>query len=167
MTTATLTARAHDGVVTGEDPAAKPTRRRFSAAYKLAILEEYERCSDSGEKGALLRREGLYTSHIVEWRRAKEVGALAGLPAGGRCRSWGRSPTMTVALPTAEPSSLGGPAGSRCSRSAGSMQAGRSAPGGGRYASRHVPARAPGGGYDMAACPDEPEAVGGQLALFA
>jgi transposase len=79
MTTATLTARAHDGVVTGEDPAAKPTRRRFSAAYKLAILEEYERCSDSGEKGALLRREGLYSSHIVEWRRAKEVGALAGL----------------------------------------------------------------------------------------
>ena len=79
MTTATLTARAHDGVVTGEDPAGKPTRRRFSAAYKLAILEEYERCSDSGEKGALLRREGLYTSHIVEWRRAREVGALAGL----------------------------------------------------------------------------------------
>ena len=79
MTTTTLTARAHDGVVSGEDPAAKPTRRRFSAAYKLAILEEYERCSDSGEKGALLRREGLYTSHIVEWRRAKEVGALAGL----------------------------------------------------------------------------------------
>lgn len=37
----------------------------------------------------------------------------------------------------------------------------------GRYASRHVPARAPGGGYDMAACPDEAEAVGGQLALFA
>ena len=79
MTTATLTARAHDGVVTREDPAAKPTRRRFSADYKLAILEEYECCSDSGEKGALLRREGLYTSHIVEWRRAKEVGALAGL----------------------------------------------------------------------------------------
>ncbi len=84
MTTATLTARAHDGVVTGEDPAGKPTRRRFSAAYKLAILEEYERCSDSGEKGALLRREGLYTSHIVEWRRAKEVGALAGLAPKAR-----------------------------------------------------------------------------------
>ncbi len=79
ITTATLTSRAHDGVVTREDPAAKPTRRRFSAAYKLAILQEYERCSDSGEKGALLRREGLYSSHIVEWRRAKEVGALAGL----------------------------------------------------------------------------------------
>jgi len=79
MTTATLASLAHDGVVTREDPAAKPTRRRFSAAHKLAILEEYERCSDSGEKGALVRREGLYSSHIVEWRRAKEVGALAGL----------------------------------------------------------------------------------------
>ena len=84
MTTATLTARAHDGVVTGEDPAAKPTRRRFSAAYKLTILEEYERCSDSGEKGALLRREGLYTSHIVEWGRAREVGALDGLAPKAR-----------------------------------------------------------------------------------
>ena len=79
MTTASLVARVHDGVVTRDDPAAKPTRRRFSAAYKLAILEEYERCSESGERGALLRREGLYSSHIVEWRRAKEVGALAGL----------------------------------------------------------------------------------------
>ena len=84
VTTSTLTARAHDGVVSGEDPAAKPTRRRFSAAYKLAILEEYEPCSDSGEKGALLRREGLYTSHIVECRQAKEVGALAGLAPKAR-----------------------------------------------------------------------------------
>ena len=58
---------------------AKPRRQRFGTAYKLAILEEYERCSDSGEKAALLRREGLYTSHIVERCRAKEVGALAGL----------------------------------------------------------------------------------------
>jgi len=74
-----LTQRAHGGVVTREDPAAKPTRRRFSAAHKLAILEEYERCSDSVEKKALLRRKGLYASYIVEWRRAKEVGALAGL----------------------------------------------------------------------------------------
>jgi transposase-like protein len=54
-------------------------RRRFNAGYKLAILEEYERLSDPGAKGALLRREGLYSSHIVEWRRAREVGALAGL----------------------------------------------------------------------------------------
>lgn len=75
MTSAALLARAHDGGV-GDDPAAKPTRRRFSAEYKLAILDEYERLTDSGAKGALLRREGLYSSHIVEWRRARDVGAL-------------------------------------------------------------------------------------------
>src|SRR5271167_2388656 len=79
MTTATLLARAHDGVVPEDDPAPKPTRRRFSAGYKLAILEEYDQLSDPGAKGALLRREGLYSSHIVEWRRAREVGALAEL----------------------------------------------------------------------------------------
>jgi transposase len=59
MTTASLTARAHDGGVPDGDPAARPARRRFSAQYKLAILEEYEGLSDSGAKGALLRREGL------------------------------------------------------------------------------------------------------------
>lgn len=79
MTTAALLDRAHDGAVSDDDPAAKPTRRRFSAAYKLAILEEYDRTTDPGAKGALLRREGLYSSHIVEWRRAREVGALAEL----------------------------------------------------------------------------------------
>ncbi len=69
MTTATLTARAHNGVVPNDDPAARPVRRRFTAAYKLAILEEYERLTDPGAKGALMRREGLYSIHIVEWRR--------------------------------------------------------------------------------------------------
>jgi transposase-like protein len=76
MTSAALLARADDGVVGDDDPAAKPTRRRFSAEYKLAILDEYERLTDPGAKGALLRREGLYSSHIVEWRRARELGAL-------------------------------------------------------------------------------------------
>jgi transposase-like protein len=79
MTSAALTARAHDGAVGDDDPAAKPTRRRFSAEYKLAILAEYDRTTDPGAKGALLRREGLYSSHIVEWRRARDVGALAEL----------------------------------------------------------------------------------------
>src|SRR5487761_1665370 len=78
MTTATLIRRAHDGAV-ADDPAAKPVRRRFTAAYKLAILDEYEQLADPGTKGALLRREGLYSSHIVEWRRARDGGALAGL----------------------------------------------------------------------------------------
>ncbi len=79
-----LLARAHDGVVGDEDLSAKPKRRRFDAAYKLALLEEYERLSDPGAKGALLRREGLYSSHIVEWRRARDVGALRELAPKAR-----------------------------------------------------------------------------------
>lgn len=55
-------------------------RRSFTATYKLEVLAAYDAAAD-GEKGALLRREGLYTSHIVEWRRAREAGALAGLAA--------------------------------------------------------------------------------------
>jgi len=57
---------------------AKAERRRFSAEYKLRILEEAEACS-SGELGALLRREGLYSSHLTTWRRQREAGQLAGL----------------------------------------------------------------------------------------
>lgn len=68
--------RAQDGSVADD---AKPRRRTFSAAYKLAILTEYETLTDAGAKGALLRREGLYSSHIVDWRRARDVGALEGL----------------------------------------------------------------------------------------
>jgi len=84
MTTASLTARAHDGGVADGDPAARPARRRFSAQYKLAILEEYEALNDSGAKGALLRREGLYSSHLVEWHRARGTGAISGLAAKHR-----------------------------------------------------------------------------------
>jgi transposase-like protein len=84
MTSAALLARVHDGGVGDDDPAAKPTRRRFSAEYKLAVLDEYERLTDPGAKGALLRREGLYSSHIVEWRRARDVGALKELAPKAR-----------------------------------------------------------------------------------
>jgi transposase len=84
MTPAALLARADDGGVGDDDPAAKPTRRRFSAEYKLAILDEYERLTDPGAKGALLRREGLYSSHIVEWRRARDVGAVKELAPKAR-----------------------------------------------------------------------------------
>jgi transposase len=73
----------HDGDMADHDPA-RPRRRRFSPEYKLAILAEYDRLTEPGDKGALLRREGLYTSHILEWRRAREAGALAGLAAQGR-----------------------------------------------------------------------------------
>jgi transposase-like protein len=57
---------------------AKATRRRFTAAYKLRILERAERCGE-GELGGLLRREGLYYSHLTAWRGQRERGALAGL----------------------------------------------------------------------------------------
>jgi len=58
---------------------ARVQRRRFSPAYKLDILEQAERCSAPGEIGALLRREGLYSSHLMSWRQARKKGALAGL----------------------------------------------------------------------------------------
>ena len=61
----------------------RPTRRRFSAAYKLAILDELDHASAPGAKGAIIRREGLYSSHITEWRRLR---ALGGLEALGRSR---------------------------------------------------------------------------------
>jgi hypothetical protein len=59
--------------------------RRYAAKYKARILEEYEGL-DKASKGALLRREGLYTSLISEWRKQRDRGALAALakPAGGR-----------------------------------------------------------------------------------
>jgi transposase-like protein len=76
--------RPHHGVVADEDPAARPRRRSFTAEYKLWVLEEYDRL-EPGAKGALLRREGLYSSHLVEWRRARDAGALQALAArGGR-----------------------------------------------------------------------------------
>jgi transposase len=55
-------------------------RRTFTAKYKLEVLAAYD-AAPEGEKGAVLRREGLYSSHITEWRKARDVGALAGLAA--------------------------------------------------------------------------------------
>jgi transposase-like protein len=80
MTTASLLARAHDCVVDEPDPAARPRRRSFTAEYKEAILGEYDALPlGSTERGALLRREGLYTSHIAEWRKARDAGVRDGL----------------------------------------------------------------------------------------
>ena len=60
------------------DPAPRPSRRSFTAAYRLAIVAEYE-SAPRGEKGAVLRREGLYHSHIKDWAAARDAGALSGL----------------------------------------------------------------------------------------
>ena len=57
--------------------AAHAQRRVFSNAYKLRIVEEYEGLSEHGARGALLRREGLYQSHIEKWRKARDAGRLA------------------------------------------------------------------------------------------
>ena len=65
----------------------RPLRRRFSAEYKLRILREAEACTRPGEIGALVRREGIYTSHLSKWRQQRDAGALEAL---GRPR--GRKP---------------------------------------------------------------------------
>jgi transposase-like protein len=69
-----------DGRAADPDPEVpeRARRRSFTATYKLEVLAAYD-AAGPGEKGAILRREGLYTSHIVEWRRARDRGALAAL----------------------------------------------------------------------------------------
>ena len=75
----------------GPDPelVGRPRRRRFSAEYKLRIVREAEACTRPGEIGALLRREGLYSSLLTEWRRARDAGALEALerPRGRRAEN--------------------------------------------------------------------------------
>src|ERR1700685_4600519 len=69
------------GRVTDERPdpevPEKARRRTFTAQYKLDVVAEYD-AAPAGEKGAVLRREGLYSSHVIEWRRARDAGTLAG-----------------------------------------------------------------------------------------
>jgi len=64
----------------------KPVRRRFGVEYKLKILAEADVCAETGQLGELLRREGLYSSHLSNWRRQRETGALAGLTPKRRGR---------------------------------------------------------------------------------
>ena len=66
----------------------KAKRRRFDAAYKLRILEEADRSTGPGELGELLRREGLYSSHLTCWRRQRDEGSLAGLAPKRRLSHW-------------------------------------------------------------------------------
>ena len=73
---------------------ARAKRRRFSAEYKLRILEEAEACSERGQIGSLLRREGLYSSHLTTWRQQREQGQLEALSPKNR----GRKPSVDEAL---------------------------------------------------------------------
>ena len=78
----------HPGSTSPKNPEVleKPVRRRFEAKYKLRILEQADRCNQDGELGQLLRREGLYSSHLSTWRRQREEGTLAALQPKRRGR---------------------------------------------------------------------------------
>jgi transposase len=96
MMTMTLADRpVDDGAVSSRSE--RPKRRTFSAEYKAKILAEYD-AAEAGEKGALLRREGLYSSHVVEWRRARDAGALGGLAARPRSGAGSREQVENEAL---------------------------------------------------------------------
>lgn len=89
MTNMASAAAGHDGAVaSGKGPrAGQPKRRAFTAAYKARILQEYDQMQTGRERGALLRREGLYSSPIDGWRKARDAAAANGLAdsrPGGR-----------------------------------------------------------------------------------
>jgi transposase-like protein len=74
--------------------AAKPVRRRFTGDYKRSIVEQADACQDTGAVGALLRREGLYSSHLSTWRRQARQGELAALAPKKRGRKTTVSPLV-------------------------------------------------------------------------
>jgi transposase-like protein len=78
----------HDAPTNVPDPEVVPKakRRKFSAKYKLRILEEADSCTEAGQVGSLLRREGLYSSHLTTWRRQRDEGVLKGLSPQKRGR---------------------------------------------------------------------------------
>jgi transposase len=78
--------RSDDGVVSSSagPRSDQPRRRVFTPEYKLAMVAEYDRASAPGERGALLRREGLYHSHIIDWREARDGGTLVARSAAER-----------------------------------------------------------------------------------
>jgi transposase len=71
----------HDVLTNIPDPEVEPTakRRKFTAEYKQRILDEADGCTEPGQIGALLRREGLYSSHLTTWRRQRERGIFEAL----------------------------------------------------------------------------------------
>ncbi len=85
---------------TAADPAVelKPKRRTFSAEYKLRILEEADQSTEVGEIGALLRREGLYSSHLAEWRKQRRQGQLQALTPSKRGRKVDEAAAEIAAL---------------------------------------------------------------------
>jgi transposase-like protein len=88
-----------DGVAPDGSPHRRsPVRRYFSPDYKLAVLAEYDRCSEPGEKGALLRREGLYSSLLTDWRRQHRQGLLKATAGRSDRGRGGPSPSEVARL---------------------------------------------------------------------
>ena len=77
-----VTGPGNDSTQTGSPRAGRPRRRYFTSAYKRKILSEYEALSEHGARCALLRREGLYDSHIRKWRLARDKGTLDATATG-------------------------------------------------------------------------------------
>jgi transposase len=96
LTVADLGVGVRDDEMVSSEPdgprAERPKRRRFSAEYKLAIVAEYDALTEPGAKGALLRREGLYSTHILDWRLARDHGALQALEPKPPVRKDAKSP---------------------------------------------------------------------------
>ena len=83
---------AAGGPTPDPEVSARPRRRRFTPAYKARIVEEAQRCTQAGQIGALLRREGLYSSALTQWRRQYQSGAMQALKDDKRGRKRTRDP---------------------------------------------------------------------------
>jgi transposase-like protein len=84
--------QVHKALIPDPQVDSRPQRRHFSAAYKARIVEEAERCTQLGEVGALLRREGLYSSNLSKWREQYRTGALDALRDDKRGRKARKHP---------------------------------------------------------------------------
>lgn len=80
------TTQSNNGHWPNPEVVAKPSRRSFTAHYKLKILREADTCTQPGQIGALLRREGLYSSHLAQWRAQRRQGEIAALSDNQRGR---------------------------------------------------------------------------------
>ena len=88
----------NDGVATdgsGRPLHHNPVRRAFSPEYKLAVLAELDSCSETGDKSAILRREGLYSSIVSDWRRQHRQGLLNAAVVQGRSDANRKGPSIT------------------------------------------------------------------------
>lgn len=89
------TLTAHGTIPDPEVPEKKP-RRKFTASYKLRILQEVENCTKPGDIGKILRREGLYSSNLTSWKRARDKGQLEAMSPQKRGRKPKEKNPLTI-----------------------------------------------------------------------